>query len=211
VCPEGSRTAESLDLTWGEAFQTATEQSYNSLPWASSQLYPITAYILTWSEGSSGVFSNTKTVSVTNGGDLATTITGLNHATSYSFKIAAVNAVGVGQVAGGDNSPTARTFTTLGEPSAPGTPASTFVTHSSALVGWLAPDDHSAPITSFQLSVAPSGGALQTAVWDGGRSYAILPTYLEGSSATAVGAEGPPATVAYNKTISTYLVPAQVG
>jgi hypothetical protein len=132
-----------IDLTWDSPTPTVSE-SFN--PGQELQSYNISYAI------NNGDFTNSFLVDATLN---AYTIASLEHATTYTFKIVALNAQGYGGVSVTDEFSAA---TTLGEPDAPNKPTINSITRTSLTVNWEAPYDHASPITDYIVRVVQSAG-----------------------------------------------------
>ena len=109
---------------------------------------PITGYVITPSSGSP----------VTVGNVTSDTITGLTNGTAYTFKVAAINAVGTGAASAASNSVTPAAPATV-----PGAPTIGTATagNASATVSWTAPASNGGdPITGYVIT--PSSGSAVT-------------------------------------------------
>jgi uncharacterized protein YkwD len=145
---------------------------------------PITGYRVTPFVGSTAgtvrVFSSTAT---------SQAITGLTRGTSYTFKVAAVNAKGIGTVSAASAAVVAE-----GPPGEPTSPTAT-AGNASATVGWTAPaSTGGTPITGYVITPY-IGAAAQTAVASSGTGTTKLVTGLANGTAytfkvAAVNARG---------------------
>jgi hypothetical protein len=101
---------------------------------------PITGYVLTASPGGA-------TMQVQGGSTTSATFGGLSNGTTYTFTVAAVNALGTGPTA-----TTGQAAVNSGVPDAPGAPAATPAADGSITVSWTAPSGNGSTVTGYTVT-----------------------------------------------------------
>jgi hypothetical protein len=193
--PPGQVTNVSATAGLGQATVTWTPPSSGGAPTS----YRITPYIGT----------NAQTPVTVTAPATSKTITGLTGGTSYTFKVAAINAGGAGPESAASNAvtPTAAT--------APGTPTSVSATAGalSATVTWTTPsNDGGSPITGYRITPYIGASAQAPVTAASSATSASVPGLTGGTSytftVTAINAVGPgPESAASNAVTPTALNP----
>jgi hypothetical protein len=157
---------------------------------------PITGYTITASPGGT-------TLPVKGGSTTSATFSGLSNGTTYTFTVAAVNALGTGPAA-----TTGQAAVNSGVPDAPGAPTATPATDGSITVSWSAPSGNGSTITGYTVTNLTTNQSVSTSSTSydfpasglsRGTSYSfsITATAKDGDTGTAAGTaavtdEGPP-------------------
>ena len=151
--PMASATTYNLPSAPRDLTATAVSDSQIDLTWQAPNSdggSPITGYQLQVSEDEGASWTSLHT---TNGSMLSYAHMGLDRGTTYHYRVAAVNSVGMGPY----TDPMA-SATTLNVPSAPRDLTAMAVSGSQIDLTWQAPDDEDMLITGYQLQVSEDGG-----------------------------------------------------